>query len=83
MNLGIFTHAPVPNSELQVEFFENLFPPKQKGVEETIICFTKTQSKNMKMNWNIRLFIFYIICNFSKCDDFTVYRNAFDQLLIY
>ena len=26
-NLGIFTHAPVPHSKLQAEFFENLFPP--------------------------------------------------------
>ena len=27
LNLGIFTHAPVPHSKLQAEFFENLFPP--------------------------------------------------------
>ena len=25
-----------------------------------------------KMTLNIRLFIFYMICNFFKCDDFTV-----------
>ena len=31
LNLYIFTHAPVPHSKLQVEFFENLFPPRQKG----------------------------------------------------
>ena len=24
------------------------------------------------MIWSIRLFIFYVICNFFKCDDFTV-----------
>ena len=24
------------------------------------------------MTWNVRLFIFYIICNFFKRDDFTV-----------
>ena len=30
LNLGIFTHAPVPHSELQAEFFENLFPPTGK-----------------------------------------------------
>ena len=27
LNLGIFTHVPVPKSKLQGEFFENLFPP--------------------------------------------------------
>ena len=27
MILCIFTYAPVPHSKLQVEFFENLFPP--------------------------------------------------------
>ena len=27
LNLGIFTHAAVPHSKLQAEFFENLFPP--------------------------------------------------------
>ena len=26
LNLGIFTHASVPHSKLQAEFFENLFP---------------------------------------------------------
>ena len=26
LNLGIFTHTPVPHSELQAEFFGNLFP---------------------------------------------------------
>ena len=28
LSLWIFTLAPVPHSKLQVEFFENLFPPK-------------------------------------------------------
>ena len=27
---------------------------------------------HVMMTWNIRLFIFYMICNFFKCDDFTV-----------
>ena len=27
LNIGIFTHAPVPHSKLAGEFFENLFPP--------------------------------------------------------
>ena len=29
-NLYIFTHASVLHSKLQAEFFENLFPPRQK-----------------------------------------------------
>ena len=31
LNLCMFTHAPVPHSKLQVEVFENYFPPRQKG----------------------------------------------------
>ena len=45
---------------------------QQKGVEETMICFIKIQSKIMKMTWNIRFFIFCMIWNFFKCDRFTV-----------
>ena len=69
MNLCIFTHAPVPHSKLQAEFFVS---SKEKWVEKTMTCFIKIQSENMKITWNIRLFVFYIICNFSKCDGFTV-----------
>ena len=63
LNLCIYTHAPVPHSRLQVQFFENLFPPraKNKVVEETMICFIKIQSENMKMTWNISLFKFIYI----------------------
>ena len=43
-----------------------------KGVEKTMICFIKIQLENMKMTWNIRLFIFCMIYNFSKYDGFTV-----------
>ena len=71
LNICIFTHAPVPHSKLQAGFFENLFYPKTKGVEKTMICCIKIQSENMKMTWNIRLFIFCMIYNFSKYDGFT------------
>ena len=47
-------------------------PQQQKGVEEIIMSFIKLQSENMKMTCNIRFFIFYMICNFFKCDGFTV-----------
>ena len=72
LNLGIFTHVPIPHLELQVEFFQNLFLQQQKGVEKTMIHFIKIHSENMKMIWNIMLFIFCMVCIFSKCDDFTV-----------
>ena len=65
LNLCFFTHAPVPlHSKLPVEFFENLFPPRQKGWEEAMICSIKIQSKNMKMTWNIGLFPFGMIAIF-------------------
>ena len=48
------------------------FPQQQKGVKESTICFVKFQSENMEMSWNIRFFIFYMTCNFFKCDGFTV-----------
>ena len=48
LNLCIFTHALVSHAKLQADFFENLFPTKQKGVEKTMICFAKVQSDNMK-----------------------------------
>ena len=71
LNLCIFTHAPVPNSKFQVEVLEICFP-KTNGVQETMICFIKIQSENMTMTWNICLFIFSMICHFSKCDGVTV-----------
>ena len=73
LKLWIFTYAPVSDSKLEVEFFENVFPPRQKGwMEETMICFIKIQSGKVKMTWNISLFIFCMIYSFSKCDAFTV-----------
>ena len=64
LNLCFFTHTLVPNSKLVVEFFENLFPPRQKGWEEAMICTIKIQSENMKMTWNISLFPFGMIAIF-------------------
>ena len=73
-NLRIFSHDPVPHSKLQVQFFENLFPPraKNKGVEETMICFIKIPSENMKMTWNISLFVCCLIYNFLMKDVFSL-----------
>ena len=69
LNLCCFTHAPVPHSKLQVEVFVS---PKTERVEEAMICSIKIQSENIKMTWNISLFLFGVIANFSKCDGFTI-----------
>ena len=54
--------------------------------EDSMICFTKVQSKNMKMTRSVRLFTFYIICSFFfKCDDFTVLQIkylSYDMVVI-
>ena len=71
LNRSSFTHALVPNSKLQAGFFENIFPQDERR-GETMICFIKSQSENMKMTWNIRLFMFCMIYDFYKCDGFTV-----------
>ena len=55
----ITPHTEQNYSFLQAAFFrKSVSPNSRKGVEETMICFNKIQSENMKMTWNIRLFIF-------------------------
>ena len=51
-------------SSPQAVCFIKTFPQQQKRVEETVICFIKLQSENMKITWNIRFFIFCMIGNF-------------------
>ena len=73
LSLCFFTHTPVPQSKLLVEFFENLFPPRGKRLEEAMICSVKIQSENMKTTFNISLFpfgmiaIFLIVMNLQFC----------------
>ena len=64
LNLSFSTHAPVPHSKLLLEFFGNLFPPRQKEWEEAMIWSIKIQSENMKMARNISLFPFGMIAIF-------------------
>ena len=45
---------------------------KNKGVEETMICFIKIKSDDVQVTWNFILFTFFMIYNFSKCDGLTV-----------
>ena len=60
LNPGIFTHAPVIHLRIQEEFFENLFPSAaERGWRELWFALIKFNQK-----WNIRLNVFYIICNF-------------------
>ena len=63
-----------PTQNSRYNFLKICFPqgPRTKGVKETMICFIKIQSQNMKMTWNISLFICFMIYDLSKCDDFTV-----------
>ena len=64
------SHSQLPITQLIIPrqhfFWKFVFPQQQKGVEETMIFFIRIQSKNMKVAWNIRLFIFCMICNFFK-----------------
>ena len=53
-----FYLCPCSPLKLQAAFFI-----KAKGVEKTMICFIKIQSENMKMTWEIGLFIFSLIYN--------------------
>ena len=46
LNLGIFTHVPVLHSELQAEFFENLFPPTaERGGENYDLLYQNSIRK--------------------------------------
>ena len=45
LNLCIFTHAPVPHSKFQAEFFENVFPPRRKGWRKLWFALSKFNQK--------------------------------------
>ena len=63
-----FYSCPSPPLKTPARVFCKSVSPKTKAVEETMICFIKIQSGNMKMTRNISLSTFCMICNFSKCD---------------
>ena len=67
-----FYSCPSSSLKTPVRIFWKSVSPNTKGKEKTMICFIIIQSENMTMIWNIRLFIFCMNCNFSKCDSFTV-----------
>ena len=72
LSLYILAHATVPHFKTPGRILCNFISSKTKWVEKTMISFIKIQSENIKMTWNIRLFILYMIYNFSKCDGFAV-----------
>ena len=45
LNLCIFTRAPVAHSKLQVKFFDNLFPPRQKKWRKLWFALSKFNQK--------------------------------------
>ena len=53
LNLCIFTHAQLPT--------QNSVSLKTKGGEKAMIFLIQIQSENMKITWNISLFIFCMI----------------------
>ena len=57
-------------------FLRICFPSVERGQGETMIYFIKIQSENMTMTWNISLFIFSVICNFFRCDDFLIIKHS-------
>ena len=71
---SIYHFYSCPSAPLKTlgRIFWKSVSPKTERVEEAMICSIKIQSKNMKMTWNISLFTFCMICNFSKCDDFSL-----------
>ena len=71
LNLGISTHSVLQWKRL-AEIYENLFLPSAEKVREKYDYLIKIQSEKMRMTSNIRLFIFCMIWNISKCGDFTV-----------
>ena len=72
MNLCIFTYAPGPPLKTAGRIFWKSVSPKAEVVDETMILSIKIQSENMKLTCNTSLLTFYMICNFSKCDSFTI-----------
>ena len=70
LNLHIFTHALIPHSKFQ----DNINIKEWRK-----LCFNLSKFNQKTWRWlGTRLFIFFIICNFSKCDGFTynTYHNT-------
>ena len=64
LKLCIFTHAPVPHSNSRYNFLKICTPQEVKGGENYDLLY-----QNLIRKYE---FIFCMICNFFKCDAFTV-----------
>ena len=73
LNLGFFTHASDPHSNLQADIFENLFHPTAEMSGENCDFFYQNSIREYEDTWNIRLFILCMTCSSSKCYGFTVF----------
>ena len=61
LNLGIFTHAPVPHSKLQTKFFENLFlPTAERGGENYDLLYKNSIIKCVD---DLEHYFIYIVYN--------------------
>ena len=60
----IYAFLLMPQSSTQNSWQNFLFPQRQKGWEEAIICSIKMQSENIGITWNISLFPFVMIAIF-------------------
>ena len=58
------------------------FPPQQRRIEETMICFIQIKSENMKMTWNISFFIFCMACNFSNVIALQFYKYLWHSMVL-
>ena len=70
-----FYHHPHPPDIIHClwqNFFENNFSPNnRKGCRKLWFVLSNFNKKNMKMTWNIRVFVFHMICYFFKCNGLT------------
>ena len=71
LNLCFFTHAPVPHSKLLVEFFENLFPPRQ-GVGGSYDLLCQNSIRKYEDDFEYYFISIWYDCNFSQYDGFTI-----------
>ena len=78
-----FLLTPSPPLKTPERFFWKSISHKAEGMDEAMICSIKIQSESMRMTWNISLFTFCTICQFSKYDGFTVFVYNIYEIVCY
>ena len=61
MNLGIFTHASVPHSKFQAEFFENMFPPTAERGRENWDLLYQNSIRRYEGELGYLYFLWFVI----------------------